>query len=78
MSPNLDGLGGVVEDKADLLDFLGLGGGVRRVQLWDLHVIGGHHLGFDDHASHLDGEVSGFGEGETLCFAGIGDGEVGS
>ena len=40
-------------------------------------VVGGHHLGVSDHASHLDGEVGGFGEGETLCLAGVGDGEVG-
>ena len=77
VSPNLHGLGGVIEAEADLLDFLGLGGGARRLQLWDLHVISGHRLGFGDHASQLDGEVSGFSEGETLCLAGIGDGEVG-
>ena len=77
MSPNLHGLGGVVEAEADLLDFLGLGGGARKLQLWDLHVIGGRCLGFGDHAGHLDGEVGGFGEGETLYLTGIGDGEVG-
>ena len=76
MSPNLHGLGGLVEAEADLLDFLGLGGGARRLQLWDLHVVDGHRLGFGDHASHLDGEVSGFSEGETLCFASVGNGEV--
>ena len=36
------------------------------------------HLGISDHASHLDEEVGGFSEGETLCLAGVGDGEVGS
>ena len=77
MSPNLDGLGGVIEAEADLLCFLGLGGGTRRLQRWDLQVIGGHRLGIVNHAGHLDGGVSGFGERETLCFIGIGDGEVG-
>ena len=77
MSPNLDGLGGVVKAEADLLCFLRLGGGTRRLQRWDLLVIGGHCLGVGDHASHLDGVVGGFGEGETLCFASVGDGEVG-
>ena len=77
VSPNLDGLGGVIKAKADLLYFLGLGGGTRRLQHWDLQVIGGHYLGIGDHTGHLDGEVSGFGEGETLCFIGVGDGEVG-
>ena len=48
-----------------------------RFQLWDLHIFGRHHLGFGDHASHLDGEVGSFGEGETLCLVGVGDGEVG-
>ena len=48
-----------------------------RLQLWDLHVIGGHRLGFGDHVNHLDGEVGGFYEGKTLCLAGVGDGEVG-
>ena len=33
LSPNLHGLGGVVEAEADLLDFLGLGGGTRKLQL---------------------------------------------
>ena len=69
MSPNLHGLGGVVEAEADLLYFLGLGGGTGRPNL--------HGLGFGDHAGHLDGEVGGFGEGETLCFTSVGDGEVG-
>ena len=41
MSPNLDGLGGVIEAEADLLCFLGLGGATRRLQHWDLQVIGG-------------------------------------
>ena len=77
VSPNLDGLGGVVEAEADLLYFLGLGGGTRRLQRWDLLVIGGHSLGIVDHAGHPDREDGGFGEGETLCFTGIGDGEVG-
>ena len=77
MSPNLHSLGGVVKAEADLLYFLGLGGGTGWLQLWDLHVIGGYCLGFDDHASHLDGEVGGFGEGETLCLVGVGDGKVG-
>ena len=63
MSPNLDGIGGVIEAKADLLDFLGLGEGTRRLQLWDLHVIDGHRLGFGDHTGHLDGEVGGLSEG---------------
>ena len=36
VSPNLHGLGGVVEAEADLLGFLGLGGGTRRFQRWDL------------------------------------------
>ena len=40
--------------------------------------VGGYHLGVGDHASHLDGEVGGFGMGGTLCLTGIGDGEVGS
>ena len=75
MSPNLHGLGGVVEAEADLLDFLGLGGGMRR--LWDLHVISRCHLGFGDHASHLDGQVGGFSESETLCLVGVGNGKVG-
>ena len=56
MSPNLHGLGGVVEAEADLLGFLGLGGGARRLQRWDLQVIGGHRLGVGDHTGHLDGE----------------------
>ena len=43
----------------------------------DLQVISGHRLGVGDHAGHPDGEVSGFGEGETLSFAGMGNGEVG-
>ena len=77
MSPNLDGLGGVIEAEADLLRFLGLGGGTWRLQRWDLQVIGGHRLGVGDHTGHLDGEVNGFDKGETLCFIGIGDGEVG-
>ena len=77
MSPNLDGLGGVIEAEADLLCFLGLGRGARRLQRWDLHVVGRHCLGIGDHASHLDGEVGSFGEGETLCLTGVGDGEVG-
>ena len=77
MSPNLHGLGGVVKVEADLLDFLGLGEGVRRLQLWDLHVVSGQCLGFGDHAGHLDGEVGGLGEGEVLYLVGIGDGEVG-
>ena len=77
MSPNLHGLGRVIEVEANLLYFLGLGGDARMLQLWDLHVIGGYHLGFGDHAGHLDGEVGGFDEGEALCLAGIGDGEVG-
>ena len=76
MSPNLDGLGGVIEAEANLLGFLGLGGGVRRLQRWDLQVIGGHRLGVSDHTSHLDGEVGGFSE-ERLCFTGIGNREVG-
>ena len=75
MSPNLHCLGGVVEDEADLLDFLGLGRGTRR--FWDLHVVSRRHLGFGDHASHLDGEVGGFSESETLCLVGIGNKEVG-
>ena len=77
MSPNLHGLGGVVEAEADLLDLLGLGGSVRKLQLWDLHDVGGHCLGFGDHASHLDGEVGGFSKSETLCLAGVGNEEVG-
>ena len=77
MSPNLDGLGGVVEAEADLLCFLGLGGGTRRLQRRDLQVVDGHCLGVGDHTSHLDGEVGGFDEGETLCLVGVGDGEVG-
>ena len=77
MSPKLHGLGGVIEAEADLLGFLRLGRGVRRPQRWDLQVGGGHRLGVGDHTSHLDGEVGGFGEGETLYLAGIGDGEVG-
>ena len=77
MSPNLDDLGGVVETEADLPHFLRLGGGTRRLQHWDLQVIGGHRLGIVDHASDVDGEVGGFGEGETLYFTGIGNGEVG-
>ena len=36
-----------------------------------------HRLGVGDHTGHLDGEVGGFDEGETLCFIGISDGEVG-
>ena len=36
VSPNLHGLGGVIEAKADLLGFLGLGGSARRLQRWDL------------------------------------------
>ena len=36
----------------------------------------GHHLAVGDHIGHLDGEVGGFGEGETLCLIGIGDGVV--
>ena len=66
MSPNLDGLGGVIEAKADLLCFFRLGEGTWRLQHWDLLVIGGHCLGVGDHASRLDGEVGGFDEGETL------------
>ena len=77
MSPNLDGLGGVVEAEASLLHFLRLGGGARRLQCWDLQVISGHRLGIGDHASHLDGEVGGFGKGETLCLVGVGDRKVG-
>ena len=77
MSPNLGDLSGVVEAEADLLCFLGLGGDMWRLQCWDLQVISGHRLGIGDHASHLDGEVGGFGKGETLYFVGIGDGEVG-
>ena len=77
MSPNLHGLAGVVEAEADLLDFLGLGGGARRLQFWDLDVIGELHLGFGDHVGHLYGEVGGFGECETLYLTGVGDGEVG-
>ena len=75
VSPDLHSLGGVVEAEADLLDFLRFGRGTRR--LWNLHVISRRRLVFDDHASHLDGEIGGFGEGETLCLAGVGDGEVG-
>ena len=71
MSPNLHSLGGVIEAEADLLGFLRLGGGARRLQRWDLQVVGGHCLGFNDHAGHLDGEVGGFDEGETLYFAGV-------
>ena len=71
MSPNLGDPGGVIEAEADLLRFLGLGRGTWRLQRWDLQVIGGHRLGASDHASHLDGEVSGFGEGETLAGEGI-------
>ena len=77
MSPNLHSLGGVVEAEADLLGFLGLSGGTQRLQRWDLQVIGGHRLGVGDHTVHLDGEVGGFGEGETLYLAHVGDGEVG-
>ena len=77
MRPNLDSLGGVVEAKADLLCFLGLGRDTCKLQRWDVQVVSGHRLGIGDHASHLDGEVGGFGEGETLYLAGIGDGEVG-
>ena len=77
VSPNLHSLGRVIEAEANLLRFLGLGGGTRRLQRWDLHNIGKHRLGIVDHAGHLDGEVDGFGEGDTLCFAGIGNGEVG-
>ena len=36
VSPNLHGLGGVIEAEANLLSFLGLGGGARRLQRWDL------------------------------------------
>ena len=78
MSPNLHDLGGVVEAKGDLFGFLGLGGGARRLQRWDQQVVGRHRLGIGDHTCHLDGEVGGFSEGETLCLAGVGDGEVGS
>ena len=77
MSPNLHSFGGIIEAEADLLDFLGLSRGARRLQLWDLHVVGEHRRGFGDHASHLDGEVSGFNESETLCLIGVGNGEVG-
>ena len=77
MSPNLHCLGEVIEAEADFLGFFGLGGGARRLQRWDLQVVGGHRLSVGDHTGHLDGEVGGFGEGETLCLAGIGDGEVG-
>ena len=77
MSPNLDSLGGVVETEVDLLCFLGLGGGAGKRRLWNLHVIGGYCPSFGDHASHLDGEVSGFSEGETLYLTSVGDGEVG-
>ena len=63
--------------EADLLCFLGLGGGTKRLQRWDLQVIGGHHLSVGDHTGHLDGEVGGFGEGEALCLTGVGDGKVG-
>jgi len=76
VSPDFHRLGRVVEAEADLLDFLGLGGGPGR--LWDLHVVCRCGLGFGDHAGHLDGEVGGFGEGETFRLAGVGDGEVGS
>ena len=77
MSSNLDGLGGVVEAETDFLCFLGLGEGARRLQRWDLQVIGEYHLGIGDHTSHLDREVGGFRELETLFLAGVGDGEVG-
>ena len=77
MSPNLGELGGVIEAEADLLCFLGLGGGARRLQRWDLPVIGGHRLGIGDHTGHLEGEVGGFDEGEALRLVGVGDGEVG-
>ena len=66
MSPNLHGLGGVIEAEADLLCFLGLGGGTWRLQRWDLlarEVVIRHRLGVGDHTGHLDGEVGGFGEG---------------
>ena len=66
MSPNLHVLRGVVEAKADLLGFLRLGGGTWRLQRWDLLVVGEHRLGVDDHSGHLDGEVGGFDEEETL------------
>ena len=34
-------------------------------------------FGIVDHVGHLDGEVGGFGGGETLCLVGIVNGEVG-
>ena len=52
MSPNLDDLGGVVKAEANLLCFLGLGGGARRLQRWDLQVVDGHRLGIGDHTGH--------------------------
>ena len=66
MSPNLGDLGGVIKAEANLLRFHRFGGGTRRLQRWDLQVIGGHRLGVGDHTGHMDGEVGGFGEGETL------------
>ena len=57
-----------VEAEADLLGFLRRGGGARRLQRWDLQVVGGHRLGIGDHTSHMDGEVGGFSEGETLSL----------
>ena len=73
MSPNLGNFGGVIEAEADLLRFLRLGRGTWRLQCWDLLVVGGHRLGVGDRTGHLDGEVGGFGKGETLYFSGIGD-----
>ena len=68
MSPNLHGLGSVIKAEADLLHFLGLCRGTWRLQRWDLQVVSGHRLGIGDHASHLDGEVDGIGEGQDSMF----------
>ena len=76
MSPNLHYLGEVIEAEADFFVSLDLvearGGSSDGISRSSTGIVG-----VNDHTGHLDGEVGGFGEGETLCLTGVGDGEVG-
>ena len=76
MGTDLDGLGRVVEDKAYLLGFFGLGGHTRSLLHQDLLRVFRYLLGFGEVGLHACGEVEHLDEGEAFLLASIGNGEI--
>ena len=77
MGPDLHDLGQIGEAEAHFHGFLGLGGLPRCLHHQDVLIFFGHLHGFSDAGLHAHEEVKGFGEGEALLLAIIGDNKVG-